>query len=101
MISVLTKIDTSLQKTGTTPTWFSSFEKVLHGILCVNVSECICLCTMNMVRGEVKVEQLMSDSIINLRGPSKPCKDKSRLRLSKILYKTQDMERNTSNNLIM
>ena len=35
-----------------------------------------------MVRGEFKIEQLMSDSIINLRGPSKPQKDKSRLRIN-------------------
>ena len=31
-----------------------------------------------MVRGEVQVEQLMSDSIINLMVPSKYHKDKSR-----------------------
>ena len=54
-----------------------------------------------MVRGEMQVEQLIFDSIINLRGPSKSHKDKSRFRVSKIPYKTQDTEQNKSNSLIM
>ena len=36
------------------------------------------MCNMHVMRGEVKNEQLMSDSIINLRGPSKSHKDISR-----------------------
>ena len=51
---------------------------------------------MHVVRGEVRVELLMSYSIINLRVPSKSHKDKSRFCVSKILYQTQDMERNTT-----
>ena len=73
-----------------------SFENGLYGILCVNVSECICLCTMHIVTGEVQVEQLMSDSIINLRGPSKSSKDKLRFPVSNISYKAQDTNQNTS-----
>ena len=53
--------------------------------------------TMHIVRGEVQVEKLMYDPIINLRGQSKHRKDKSRFCVSKILYKTQDMERSMSN----
>ena len=68
----LTKIDTSLIIVGTNPTWFSSSEKVFCGILCVNVSKCIYICTMQMVRREVQVEKLMSNSIINLREPNNP-----------------------------
>ena len=101
MISPLTKIDTSMQKVGTTPTWFSSFEKFFHGILCVNGGEYVCMCTIHMVRVEVQVEQVMYNSIINLRGPIKSHKDKSRFRVSKIPYKTQDMEQNTSNSSII
>ena len=44
----------------------------------------------------MQVEQLMSDSNINLRGPSKSSKGKSIFRASNIPYKTQYMERNTS-----
>ena len=102
MRSSLTNIDASLQKLGTTPTWFSSFENFFHGGVCVHVSECICLFTIHMVRGEVQVEQLMSDLIINLRGPSKYSKDRYIFCVSNILYnKTQYTERNKSNISIM
>ena len=56
---------------------------------------------MHMVNREVQVEQLMSDSIINLREPNKSRKDKLKFRVSKILYKTQDTERSTSNSFII
>ena len=56
---------------------------------------------MYMVRGEVQVEQLMSDSIINLRVLSKSCKYKSIFCVSKIPYKTQDMVCNMSNRFII
>ena len=74
---------------------FFSFSKFFHGFLFVNVSECICLCNIPTVRGEFQVEQLMYDSIIKLRGPSKSHKDKLIFCVSNIPYKTQDMERNT------
>ena len=50
------------------------------------------MCTTHMVKGEVQVEQLMYDSVINLRGPNKYRKDKYIFRVSNIPYKTQDME---------
>ena len=81
---------------GQLPHGFHPLIRFFHGVLCVNVSECICLCNMHMVRGEVQVEQLMSDTIINLRGPSKYRKDKSRFCVSKITYKTQDTECNST-----
>ena len=51
--------------------------------------------------GEVQVEKLISDSTINLRGPSKSRKDKSIFRVFKIPYKTQNTEQNKSNSLII
>ena len=54
---------------------------------------------MHMVRGEVQIEQPMSDSIINLRGQRESRKDKSRFHVSKIPCKTQDIEQNKSNSL--
>ena len=59
------------------------------------------MCTTHMVKGEVQVEQLMYDSVINLRGPNKYRKDKYIFRVSNIPYKTQDMEQNTSNSSII
>ena len=49
---------------------------------------------MNVVRIEVQVEQLRSDSIINLKEPSKYHKDKSRFRVNKdsvsnTIYRTE------------
>ena len=85
--SSLTKLDRSLLKVGTTLKCFCSLRRFSRGILFVNLVECIFLCNVHMVRGEVQVEQLMSDSIINLRGLSKLCKDKSRFCVSKIPYK--------------
>ena len=49
-----------------------------------------------MVKGEVKVEQLMYVSIINLRGPSKTHKNKLGIHVIKIPYQTQDTEQNTT-----
>ena len=89
MISSLTKIDTPLKMLGTTLAWFSSFEKFSHGVLCINVSECKCMCNMNVVRGEVQVEQLMTDSIINLRKQGKYHKNKL------TLVENQDSASNT------
>ena len=54
------------------------------------------MCTMHMVMGEVQVELLISDSIINLRKENKPHKYKSIFHVSKITYKTRDTERNTT-----
>ena len=45
--------------------------------------------------GEMKFGQLMSDSIINLRGSSKYHKDKSIFYVSKIPYQIQYTEGNT------
>ena len=51
---------------------------------------------MHVVRIEVQVEQLMDDSIINLRWTSKSRKDKSKFCVIKIPYQIQDMEHNTT-----
>ena len=45
--------------------------------------------------GGLQVELLMSDSIISLRVLGKSHKYKSRFRVSKVPYKTQDREHNT------
>ena len=55
---------------------------------------------MHIVREEMKMEQQMPDSIINFRGPSEYRKDKLNFCVSKIPYKTQDTEQNTSNSFI-
>ena len=54
----------------------------------------MCMCIIYAVRREIQVGQLIYDSMINLRVPSKYQKDKSRLRVIEISYQTQDIEHN-------